>query len=98
MSRISTVIIRLTDDDFATKGGMHILAQMVSSYIRDQFDLDVAIRLEDERGEMISESVPLSEIGALLNPTVTARKGMIDIPQAYLPDGQRDDFAGLIGN
>lgn len=101
MARITSIVITLSDEDLATKGGLHILAQMVSGYLGDQFDLSVAIRVEDERGKMMNEWVPASAYvpdGMRGAANETRLRKMIDIPQTYLPDGMRDDFAGLIGN
>lgn len=94
MSPITTVIISLSGQD-RDRPGMYCLPAMVKSFLTDQFELDVAIRIEDEHGEMISESIPLmaqalaEKNGASINscPAVSSE-----------PPVNWDNTAGLIGN
>lgn len=98
MSRITTVIISLSDHD-RNRPGIHCLPAMVSNFLGDQFELDVAIRIEDERGETISETVPFSakvvEVESAANVTLTGTLAPEPERWGYpLPP----EIAGLIGN
>jgi hypothetical protein len=55
--QVSTVIVRLRKEDVG-RPGMYLLSQLISSYLADQFELSVAIRIEDEDGNMIREMFP----------------------------------------
>lgn len=97
MARHTAVTIRLTEDDLA-RPGIHCLPDRVRSFLSDQFGLDVVIRIEDDRGSVISESVPGFMHEA---PLDIHGEGYIGIPKVWEdanPELPAIDTAGLIGN